>query len=94
MSGNTSSAKSTAFSNRANGILAALLVVFLGVFVGITVWVNILADRDEQYIEHAGELRVLSQELAKTQWKLRAVKKTPSVNYVKRVISLRLAGFI
>jgi len=65
MSGNTSSAKSTAFSNRANGILAALLVVFLGVFVGITVWVNILADRDEQYIEHAGELRVLSQELAK-----------------------------
>ncbi|MAD44488.1 MAG: chemotaxis protein [Oceanospirillaceae bacterium] len=65
MSGNTGSVLSTAFRNRTNSVLAGLLFVFLAVFIGITVYVNILADRDDQYIEHAGELRVLSQELAK-----------------------------
>ena len=65
MSGNTGSVLSTAFRNRTNSVLAGLLFVFLAVFIGITVYVNILVDRDDQYIEHAGELRVLSQELAK-----------------------------
>ncbi|MCD8521817.1 MAG: methyl-accepting chemotaxis protein [Saccharospirillaceae bacterium] len=65
MSGNTGSVLSTVFRNRINGILAGLLFVFLAVFIGITVFVNRLANQDEQYIEHAGELRVLSQELAK-----------------------------
>ncbi|MCT7357741.1 MAG: chemotaxis protein [Thalassobium sp.] len=65
MSGNTGSVLSTVFRNRINGVLAGLLFVFLAVFIGITVYVNRLANQDEQYIEHAGELRVLSQELAK-----------------------------
>jgi len=65
MSGNSGSILSTTFQNRTNSVLVGLLVVFLAVFGGITVYVNILADRDDQYLEHAGELRVLSQELAK-----------------------------
>ncbi|MCA6059249.1 MULTISPECIES: methyl-accepting chemotaxis protein [unclassified Thalassolituus] len=65
MSGNTGSVLSTVFRNRINGVLAGLLFVFLAVFIGITVYVNRLANQDEQYIDHAGELRVLSQELAK-----------------------------
>ncbi|MEN9465531.1 MAG: hypothetical protein RL217_1712 [Pseudomonadota bacterium] len=55
----------TVFRNRSNAILAGLLIVFLAVFIGITVVVNSLSNRDEQYLEHVGELRVLSQELAK-----------------------------
>ncbi len=55
----------TVFRNRSNAILAMLLIVFLAVFIGITVVVNSLSNRDEQYLEHVGELRVLSQELAK-----------------------------
>ena len=62
MSGNSGSILSTTFQNRTNSVLVGLLVVFLAVFGGITVYVNILADRDDQYLEHAGELRVLSQE--------------------------------
>ncbi|MEL7400034.1 MAG: type IV pili methyl-accepting chemotaxis transducer N-terminal domain-containing protein, partial [Pseudomonadota bacterium] len=65
MSENTGSVLSTVFRNRANGILAGLLFLFLGIFIAITVYVNALANRDDQYIEHSGELRVLSQELAK-----------------------------
>ncbi len=65
MSRNTGSVFSAVFRNRLNGILAGLLFVFLAVFIGITVYVNALANRDDQYLEHAGELRVLSQELAK-----------------------------
>jgi twitching motility protein PilJ len=65
MSENTGSVLSTVFRNRINGVLAGLLFLFLGVFIAITVYVNALANRDDQYIEHAGELRVLSQELAK-----------------------------
>src|SRR5690554_3408844 len=65
MSRNTGSVLSAVFRNRLNGILAGLLFVFLAVFIGITVYVNALANRDDQYLEHAGELRVLSQEVAK-----------------------------
>jgi len=65
MSENTGSVLSTVFRNRINGILAGLLFLFLGIFIAITVYVNALANRDDQYIKHAGELRVLSQELAK-----------------------------
>ncbi len=52
-------------AGNSNGGLAGLLVVFLLGFIGITIWVNYLANHDEQYTEHAGELRVLSQEMAK-----------------------------
>ena len=45
--------------------LLGFMIAFLLVFIGITIWVNILANKDERHIEHAGELRVLSQELAK-----------------------------
>ncbi|ASP38176.1 chemotaxis protein [Bacterioplanes sanyensis] len=65
MSGNKGNVISTVFRNRLNGVLAGLLVAFLIAFIGITVYVNNLSSRDEQYIEHANELRVLSQELAK-----------------------------
>ena len=51
--------------NRLNGVLAGLLVIFLATFISITVATNYFSKRDEQYLEHAGELRVLSQELAK-----------------------------
>ncbi|TNC86855.1 MAG: chemotaxis protein [Thalassolituus sp.] len=60
MSGNTLNA-----GGKSNVSLMALMVVFLLGFIGITIWVNILATEDEQYLEHSGELRVLSQELAK-----------------------------
>lgn len=55
----------TVFRNRSNGALAGLLIIFLATFIGITVATNYFSKRDEQYLEHAGELRVLSQELAK-----------------------------
>ncbi|TNC92272.1 methyl-accepting chemotaxis protein [Thalassolituus sp.] len=45
--------------------LMVLMFVSLAAFIGITAWVTISANKDEQYIEHAGELRVLSQEIAK-----------------------------
>jgi len=75
MSGNTGSVLSTAFRNRTNGVLAGLLFVFLVVFIGITVYVNILSERDDEYITHAGELRVLSQELAKNATEAAGGKK-------------------
>ena len=55
----------TVFRNRSNGALAGLLIIFLATFIGITVATNYFSKRDEQYLEHTGELRVLSQELAK-----------------------------
>lgn len=61
----TGSVLTATFQNRTNGILAGLLFLFLAIFIGVTVTVNMLSSRDEQYLEHAGELRVLSQELAK-----------------------------
>ena len=45
--------------------LMVLMFVSLAAFIGITAWVTISANKDEQYIEHAGELRGLSQEIAK-----------------------------
>ena len=65
MSKNTGSVLTAALRNRTNGVLGGLLFVFLAIFIGITVAVNMLSSRDEQYLENAGELRVLSQELAK-----------------------------
>ena len=55
----------TVFRSRSNGVLAGLLIIFLATFISITVATNYLSKRDEQYLEHTGELRVLSQELAK-----------------------------
>lgn len=65
MSNNTGSVLTAALRSRTNGALGGLLFVFLATFIGITVVVNMLSSRDEQYLENAGELRVLSQELAK-----------------------------
>src|SRR5690554_1681847 len=87
MSRNTGSVLSAVFRNRLNGILAGLLFVFLAVFIGITVYVNALANRDDQYLEHAGELRVLSQEVAKN-----AVDARPSSNCVLPVTTSSSAG--
>ncbi len=64
MSGKSGNAFSAVLKNGASGVLAVLLLVSLGAFIAITVWVNSQQSRDEQYIKHAGELRVLSQELA------------------------------
>ncbi|MCY0965798.1 methyl-accepting chemotaxis protein [Parathalassolituus penaei] len=55
---------STVFKNGINGVLVVLLVCSFGLFLGLTFYVNSLQERDEQYVEHAGELRVLSQEIA------------------------------
>ena len=40
-------------------------VVFILAFLGITVFVQYKTDQDAEYISHAGELRVLSQQVAK-----------------------------
>ena len=64
MSGKSGNAASAVLRNSASMVLAALLFVSLVAFFGITIWANSLQSRDEQYIKHAGELRVLSQELA------------------------------
>ncbi|WP_221793813.1 methyl-accepting chemotaxis protein [Oceanobacter mangrovi] len=64
MSSKTGSVASTVLKNGVNVALAVFLFIFLGVFIGLTVVVNNAQSRDEQYIEHAGELRVLSQEMA------------------------------
>ena len=60
MSGNTVNQ-----GKKSNFSAIVLMFVFLIGFIGITIGVNILATKDEQYLEHSGELRVLSQELAK-----------------------------
>jgi len=60
MSGNTVNQ-----GKKSNASAIVLMFVFLIGFIGITIGVNILATKDEQYLEHSGELRVLSQELAK-----------------------------
>ncbi len=65
MSGNQGNVVAAVFRNRLNGVFAGLLVAFLVAFIGITVYVNNETSKDEQYIKHANELRVLSQELAK-----------------------------
>src|SRR5690554_3397196 len=75
MSKNTGSVLTAALRNRTNGVLGGLLFVFLAIFIGITVAVNMLSSRDEQYLENAGELRVLSQELAKNAVEAASGKK-------------------
>jgi twitching motility protein PilJ len=42
-----------------------MLIVSILAFLGVTVFVNNQANEDKEYIAHSGELRVLSQELAK-----------------------------
>lgn len=64
MSSKSGNAFSAVIANGVNGVLAALLLVSLAGFIFITVYMNNLQNRDEQYLEHAGELRVLSQEMA------------------------------
>lgn len=46
------------------GFIAGFLAFFLA-FLAVTVYVNYKAGQDKQYISHSGELRVLSQQIAK-----------------------------
>lgn len=56
---------STLLNNTARlGFMAAFVVLILA-FLGITVFVQYKSDQDKQYISHSGELRVLSQQIAK-----------------------------
>lgn len=64
MSSKSGSVFSTVMKNRVNVVLVVLLVFSFALFLGLTVYGNSLQERDEQYTEHAGELRVLSQEMA------------------------------
>ncbi|WP_028292357.1 methyl-accepting chemotaxis protein [Oceanobacter kriegii] len=64
MSSKTGSVASTFLKNGVNVGLAVFLFIFLGVFIVLTYLVSEDQARDEQYIEHAGELRVLSQQMA------------------------------
>lgn len=65
MSKATGSVWSTVFGNPKSGFFIVLLIVSILAFLGVTVFVNTKANQDKEYINHAGELRVLSQELAK-----------------------------
>jgi len=50
-------------------------VVFILAFLGITVFVQYKTDQDAEYISHAGELRVLSQQVAKNSVEAAAGKE-------------------
>jgi len=65
MSKETGSVWSTVLANPRSGALTIMLIVSIMVFLGVTLYVNSLANDDKSYISHSGELRVLSQELAK-----------------------------
>jgi twitching motility protein PilJ len=65
MSKETGSVWSTVFGNPRAGFFTAMLIVSILAFLGVTIFVNTQANQDKEYIGHSGELRVLSQELAK-----------------------------
>jgi len=65
MSKETGSVWSTVFGNPRAGLFTVMLIVSILAFLGVTVFVNNQANEDKEYIAHSGELRVLSQELAK-----------------------------
>ena len=65
MSKETGSVWSTVFGNPRAGFFTVMLIVSILAFLGVTIFVNTKANQDKEYISHAGELRVLSQELAK-----------------------------
>ena len=65
MSKETGSVWSTVIGNPRSGFFTVMLIVSILAFLGVTVFVNTQANQDKEYISHAGELRVLSQELAK-----------------------------
>ncbi|MFY0639905.1 MAG: type IV pili methyl-accepting chemotaxis transducer N-terminal domain-containing protein [Bermanella sp.] len=56
---------STLLNNTARLGFIAAFVVFILAFLGITIFVQYKSDQDKQYISHSGELRVLSQQIAK-----------------------------
>ena len=56
---------STLLNNTARLGFGAAFVVFILAFLGITIFVQYKSDQDKQYISHSGELRVLSQQIAK-----------------------------
>jgi len=56
------------------GFIAGFLVFFLA-FLAVTGYVNYKAGQDKQYISHSGELRVLSQQIAKNATEAAAGKR-------------------
>ncbi len=66
MKANAGSAiRSNLANNTARMVLIAAFVVFILAFLFITVFVQYKSDQDKEYISHSGELRVLSQQIAK-----------------------------
>ena len=53
-------------ANRTTGILFVILVIALAAMVGAFWHISRQATHDKEYIAHAGELRVLSEQIAKT----------------------------
>jgi len=64
-SGAGSAILSTLLNNTARLGFIAAFVVFILAFLAITVFVQYKSDQDKAYISHSGELRVLSQQIAK-----------------------------
>ncbi len=66
---------STLLNNTARMGFIVAFVVFILAFLGITIFVQYKSDQDKQYISHSGELRVLSQQIAKNAVEAAAGKK-------------------
>ncbi len=60
-----SAIRSNLANNTARMVLISAFVVFILAFLFITVFVQYKSDQDKEYISHSGELRVLSQQIAK-----------------------------
>jgi len=56
---------STLLNNTARLVFIGAFVVSIIAFLGITVFVQYKSDQDAEYVSHSGELRVLSQQIAK-----------------------------
>lgn len=66
MKSSAGSAILSSFSkNTARTGFIAAFVVFILMFLGITIFVQYKSEQDKEYISHSGELRVLSQQIAK-----------------------------
>ncbi len=66
---------STLLNNTARLGFIAAFVVFILAFLGITIYVQYKSDQDKEYISHSGELRVLSQQIAKNATEAAAGKE-------------------
>lgn len=69
------SALAALFRNRKRSVQIVSFVVLLLAFIVITLFVSYEASKDKKYISYAGELRVLSQQIAKNATEAAAGKK-------------------